>query len=63
VPAGQAAVGIVCTLVISLLIILAVWYGMSREHRHLYYYGRWAFFTFVSSVLLSDIIFTTIVSS
>jgi len=41
VPAGQAGVGLATTFILTVIIVLCVWYGNSREHRPWGHYWRW----------------------
>ena len=50
-PAGQQGLGLTVTLVLSLVIIVATWYGVAREHRHHRLFGRWLGFTFLMQAL------------
>jgi len=42
VPAGQAGVGLAVTFILTVIIILATWYGNSREKEPWGYYLHWA---------------------
>lgn len=52
-PAGQQGVGLTVTVILSVIIIGAIWYGMSREHKswHSWLFGRWVLFTLFSQLL------------
>ena len=53
VPSGQAGVGVTVTFILSFIIILAVWYGVSRVDSppRLHFFKRWLFFTALMQLL------------